>query len=56
MGTFLLILLCIVLAPLFFRFIVMNIFIASQERASGEIGCATLILIAIILAVLITIF
>ena len=34
----------------------MNIFIAGQEQAEGQVGCASLILLAIVIAVLVAIF
>ena len=48
MGTFFLVVFCILIFPLILRFLAINIQVAAIERASGEIGCATLILIAIV--------
>ncbi|EHL89228.1 hypothetical protein HMPREF1019_01415 [Campylobacter sp. 10_1_50] len=56
MGTFFLVVFCILIFPLILRFLAINIQVAAIERASGEIGCATLILIAIVVSILIAIF
>lgn len=56
MGTFLLVVFCIILSPFILKFLAMNIFIAGQEQAEGQVGCASLILLAIVIAVLVAIF